>query len=237
VKKRENVKQILLNSIIFIYTFNFLLANNCIENINNKNNYSSAEDMYILGLMYKKGICVDKNMTKAFQYFQASNAKQYTFSKYELADMYYYGEGIKQDFKKAFNLYENILKTKILTGMIEVNLGYMYLNGEGIKKNITLAKEYYIKSSHKNNIYALYNLGLLNLSGLGGIKDIDKAIYYFQKAADKNYPDAQYKLAQTLIIKNKKLYMNKAIELLGKAVENGSNDAKLALDYLKTLKP
>lgn len=226
------MKQILLINIIFIVYLNFLDANPCINKIDEKK--LDAEELYILGLMYKKGICVEKNMKKSFQYFQSSHSEKYAFSIYELANMYYYGEGIKKDLKKAFYLYKSILINKVLEATVKTNIGYMYLKGEGVKKDVNLAKNYYLDASKFGNAYASYNLGLLYLSGLGVKKNIAKAIQYFQIASNKNYPDAQYKLAQALMIVNKEKYLNKALDLLKSASKNGSIDAKIALDYLKS---
>lgn len=53
--------------------------------------------------------------------------------------MYYSGEGIKQDYKKAKEWYEKATKQGHIKA--QYNLGVMYYSGEGVKQNYKKAKE------------------------------------------------------------------------------------------------
>ncbi|MCR6588090.1 tetratricopeptide repeat protein [Campylobacter insulaenigrae] len=64
------------------------------------------------------------------------------------------------------------------------NLGIMYANGSGIKKDNFKAVELYQKSCDLNDGLGCFNLGAMYAIGSGVRKDISKALEYFGKACD-----------------------------------------------------
>ena len=62
------------------------------------------------------------------------------------------------------------------------NLGYCYLYGLAIERNIDLAIAYFEIADSVGNVDALYKLGSIFQSDKWGYKDNERAIFYFQNA-------------------------------------------------------
>ncbi|MCV6609038.1 MAG: sel1 repeat family protein [Campylobacterales bacterium] len=71
-----------------------------------------------------------------------------------------------------------------------VMLGNLYINGEGVEKDITKAIEYYELAD--DNTHALYNLGYAYAS----LNDYKQAIYYYKRSGRKNNQMANYALGE-----------------------------------------
>ena len=72
-----------------------------------------------------------------------------------LAGMYYLGEGVVQDYAKAFEWYSK----SAVQGNAEAqfNLGKMYDKGRGVTQDYVKAFEWYDKSAAQGNAFAQYN--------------------------------------------------------------------------------
>ena len=55
--------------------------------------------------------------------------------------MYQYGQGVKQDYFKAFEWYQKAADQGY--ALAQYNLGLMYAKGQGVRQNYTKAKEYF----------------------------------------------------------------------------------------------
>ena len=58
--------------------------------------------------------------------------------------MYYNGQGLKQDYKKAFEWFEKAATQGVANA--QYNLGIMYDNGEGVRQDKKRAKEWFGKA-------------------------------------------------------------------------------------------
>ena len=65
-------------------------------------------------------------------------------SCHNLGLMYYEGQGVRQDYHKAAELYKKACDMK--DAMACNNLGALYGEGLGVKQNLTIAKQYYGKA-------------------------------------------------------------------------------------------
>ena len=73
----------------------------------------------------------------------------------------------------------------------QYNIGWMYLNGYGLRINDSLALEWWQKASEQGHSDASFSIGMLYSLGEGEVpKDSDKAIDYYLIAADENHEDA-----------------------------------------------
>ena len=111
-----------------------------------------------------------------------------------------------QDFEKELNS-ENteeqnaILKKLFLEAIdnevrAQYTIGTCYKYGEGVKKNLKKAKEWFEKASSQNYGEALTSLGLLYMNGEGVERDIVRAIRFWNIAATNGNPTAQYNIGQ-----------------------------------------
>ena len=85
------------------------------------------------------------------------------------------------------------------------NLGYCYLYGRAIERNIDLAIAYFEIAGSVGNIDALYKLGSIFQSDKWGYKDNERAIFYFQNAVFELIGSKEYDVAD---IKNKNFLLD-----------------------------
>ena len=72
------------------------------------------------------------------------------------------------------------------------NLGFLYQHGLGVKRNYSLALNWYTRSANQELAEAQHNLGMLIYLGHGVSQDFRLARRYFQKASDQNLGAASY---------------------------------------------
>ena len=151
---------------------------------------------------------------------------------YFLGWYYYYGEGVKKDYKKAVEYFKQ--SAKLANSNSYNDLGMMYADGEGVKKDPTKAFFYYSKAAELKNKYGLYNVARCYNFGIGVKKDINKAIRYYNLSGDLGYSHAYYNLS--VIYKDgegsiKKDY-DTAFDYLVKAAKMGNEKAKSVLSVI-----
>lgn len=76
----------------------------------------------------------------------------------------------------------------------QVDIGVMYIKGEGTSKDAAKAFEWFQKAAAQGNARAQYDLGLIYHHGEGVSKNAGKAMEWYQKAAAQGYANAQYNL-------------------------------------------
>ncbi|RXJ89488.1 hypothetical protein CRV01_08405 [Arcobacter sp. CECT 8983] len=141
-------------------------------------NYPSIN---LLGVFYKDGLGVKKDMQKAVRLFEKA-ARYDKYAANHLAN--YYRD--KKDYKSAMKYYEYAKSKGDASAQIE--LGILYEKGQGTKKDIEKALKYY-KDAFKNyrddsqKDIAAYNIGLIYHYGKGGMKkDLEKAKYWYSSS-------------------------------------------------------
>ena len=73
----------------------------------------------------------------------------------------------------------------------QTNLGYCYLNGEGVAKDSVQAVSWYRKAAEQGDRLAQSKLGYCYLKGEGVAKDAVQAVSWFRKAAEQGVASAQ----------------------------------------------
>ncbi len=134
----------------------------------------------------------------------------------------------KGEYEKAFAIWEAEAKEQNAQAM--VNIGLMYLRGEGVKKDAAEAKRWFEKAAEFENPSALYNLGLMYDNDIAAQKDEQKAQEYLHKAAQLGHDGANFKLAlQNLKDKTDKETLKKGFEHMIQAANLGHMMAKIQL--------
>jgi hypothetical protein len=77
----------------------------------------------------------------------------------------------------------------------QAQLGWLYDQGQGIRKSHQRAFYWYLKAAQGGHRVAQYNLNLCYLLGQGVQPDDKKAFYWIQRSAEAGYPDAFLALA------------------------------------------
>lgn len=142
----------------------------------------NGEAFYELGMRYYRGENVEKNFSKAFEYFEgAYNLENYRLSIPVLAEMYYYGRGTEKNYEQArkyCEMYENSITLFFL--------GEMYFYGKDVKIDYQKALYYYEKSLNlkdkTDDIY--YKLYLLYSGDYGIEEDKEKSKEYLNKVKE-----------------------------------------------------
>jgi hypothetical protein len=70
----------------------------------------------------------------------------------------------------------------------------MYVNGEGVEKDMNQAVELFKKAAEQGHVDAQNNLGAMYFTGEGVNRDEKEAIKWFEKAASQGNSDAQANL-------------------------------------------
>ncbi|MCG6938488.1 MAG: hypothetical protein LJE83_10010 [Gammaproteobacteria bacterium] len=84
----------------------------------------------------------------------------------------------------------------------QYNIGWMYMNGYGLRVNDRLALEWWQKASRQRHADASFSIGMLYSMGEGNIpKDANKAIDYYLLALEQGHEDA-ITVLQSMILRN-----------------------------------
>ncbi len=115
----------------------------------------------------------------------------------------------------------------------QLDLGWMYENGEGVAKDLAQAVRWYRKAADQGMDRAQYNLGVMYLAGEGLSKDPAEALSWFRKAAEQGHADAQINMGAMYysgigVAKDDA----QAAEWYRKAAEQGYGGAAYALGWM-----
>jgi TPR repeat protein len=153
--------------------------------------YNSDNDLpslwALVGLCYWNGVGVEKNLTKAFEYFKKSADKDLRLGLFLVGHSYLYGKGTEKNESLGITYLRDAAVMRQGSALALYDLGVCYENGIGVPKDSVNAFIYYNRAAQKGNINALVNLGRCYLYGIGVEKDCSKAVEPLEKAAEKGY--------------------------------------------------
>lgn len=148
---------------------------------------------YAIGNAYKDGRFAPKDLSKALESYEKGLADPKNTGCYNAAgEMYYYGNGVPQNYAKAVELFEvaHAHNNTWANGL----LGMCYLKGNGCEKDPYRAKELFLEVKSPTNIVN-YGLAMIYADGLGGEPvDVNKAVSHLQAAP--NYTPAKEMLTR-----------------------------------------
>jgi hypothetical protein len=149
-------------------------------------------------------------------------------SLFRLGVKYAKGDGVRQDYAKAFEAWTKAAEQG--HGAAQFNLGLMYSDGTGAVQDRAKAFEWYTKAANSGVADAQFNLGAMYARGESAPQDYAKAFDLWTKAAEQGYALAEYNLGL--------MYANgvgairddeKSIEWCRKAAEKGLAAAQFDL--------
>lgn len=106
----------------------------------------------------------------------------------ELAERYYKGDEVKQDYAQAAHWYKKLAESGILKA--QLTLGLMYIKGDGVEKNDAEAVRLLTLAAEQRLPMAQYLLGVANQEGHGVKQDPVKAYMWFEIAAAMDFQNA-----------------------------------------------
>ena len=74
------------------------------------------------------------------------------------------------------------------------SLALAYLSGQGMAKDLALARRWAEKSALQGHADGQYTLGSMYLAGRGVLQNFETAFKWFEKAAQQNHAESQYRL-------------------------------------------
>ena len=73
-------------------------------------------------------------------------------------------------------------------------LGTFYEKGLSVKRDVDIARRYYLQAAERGNAKAMHNLAVLDADGGGKGANYKSASQWFRKAADRGVADSQFNL-------------------------------------------
>ncbi|GBC07421.1 hypothetical protein RclHR1_07450009 [Rhizophagus clarus] len=149
--------------------------------------------MLNLTIYYEKGKGIEKNLEKAFYWYQKAAENGNVVAMDNLVICYYNGEGVEKNLEKAFYWCQKAAENGNENSM--GNLANCYKNGEGTEKNSEKSFYWYQKAAENGHVKAMDFLGICYENGEGTEKNLEKTFYWYQKAAENGYNKAMNNLA------------------------------------------
>ncbi len=221
---------------------------------------SMPEAQNRLGHSYRDGECVKKNLAEAKIWLEKAAENGNVRAVNEIADMYFWGDGVPKSLEKWFELNKRGATQKDAPteprASCEYNVGLAYENGWGVKQDMNEARAWYEKGAAGGNPHACNNLSIIYRYGKCGAVNLKLAESLRQKGVEngcwmacislgedyaygrngmaKNIPEAVrlFKKSIELCSKNNQT----ANYELGRIYEEGlagKVDTKLALQYYR----
>lgn len=152
----------------------------------------SNNAMYNIGLFYKNGEGVNRNIDLALDWFKRAGYLGNIDAIYNMIDYY---ENVNEDKMKALEWYH--IGACFDDDKLMFHIGNFYYNGSNlmIPKNINQALKWYNKSADKGNTNAMLHVGILHAKGINNEVNMKEAIKWFQKSADGGNSNAHAALA------------------------------------------
>ncbi len=115
-------------------------------------------------------------------------------AQFRLGRMYLNGDGVNQDYAKAFEWYQKSANQG--NNEAQTLMGHMYYDGKGVNQDYTKAFEWFQKAANQGQPLAQIFLGFMYYDGEGVRQDYAKAFEWFQKAANQGVNEAQSRLGK-----------------------------------------
>lgn len=192
--------------------------------------YTYAQNL--VGLFYYQGLYgLKSDMAEGVSWIRKSAESGYAEAQYNLANIYFSGEGVMQNSKEG----EKWLTSAATQGYTEAQqqLGIRYMMGKSLSKNIDTAKVWLHAAAEKGDVIAQFHLGILYQDG----GELDESQKWLELAAEQGYLDAKYALGVLYYYKRGgKTDKQKGISLWKEAAEAGSEVARNELKRIKKSK-
>jgi len=184
-------------------------------------------------MMYKYGFddYNQKRFLSAYKWFNKAAEKGHVAAQSIVGNMFYRGNGVKQDYPEAFKWFNKAAKQGFADA--QYWLGVSYYKGQGVKQNYSEAFKWFKKAAKQGRVNALYWLGISYYEGHGVKQNFSKALQRFNEAAKLKDIASQYILGSIYYSGNGvKQNYHEAFRWFKKASSLGSSDAQNMLGEL-----
>jgi|GEM_PF-1528350 len=107
---------------------------------------------------------------------------------FEKGCRFYFGKDVPVNYNKAYSYFKKSAKTGFAPA--QYNLGIMYLNQQGVEKDVQKAISYFMLASDQNYTNAQVQLGNLYFNGKELPKNLERALSFYRDACKNGHQDA-----------------------------------------------
>jgi len=206
----------------------------------NKLAQSDAEKQHALDLT-KKAAELGEASACTFVYYQymygspicTVDKEQAAWGTFVLGVSYENGHGVDKDPERAFALYMEAAKKKLIRAGYKVGMAYMW--GEGVEEDIPAAAYWFKQAANGGDDDAQVQLGMMFIYGHGVEENVDKGFNWLQLSAEQDNPIALRELGFLHESgKGVALSMSEATRLISKAASLGD---KKSIEWVDTNYP
>ena len=186
------------NSLVYIQMFKSMFKENHTPNTEEREEFlkytrmaadlGNADAQNELGVRYYKGEGVEKDHTKAAEWYRKAAEQGLAEAQYNLGLCYDKGEGVEKDHAKAAEWYRKAAEQGYADA--QYNLSLCYYNGQGVEKDYTKAAEWVRKAAEQGLAKAQFVLGNFYDNGEGVKKDYAEAVKWYRKSAEQGFQPA-----------------------------------------------
>ncbi|KPA18935.1 cobalamin biosynthesis protein CobT [Candidatus Magnetomorum sp. HK-1] len=185
-----------------------------------------------LGQMYLYGNGVQKNLEMAFEWTLRASQYDDPVAYCNLGLFYEEGLWVKQDFEQAYEWYKKAAEKGLPDAQAAV--GMYCLKGVGCQQNQKLGLQLLKEAANKGSLISYLNIGLYYKQE----REYATTIDWLLKAAEKGSAEAQYELADTILMANEDqipvgLTVNDARRWMKKAEIKGHPQAQKVMAELR----
>src|SRR5215218_362635 len=94
---------------------------------------------------------------------------------------YLLGNGVAKDEQRAFTLNVEAAQAEYADAVLA--MGWFYLNGAGVARDVERARKWYRDSAHRGDTWAMFSLGRIAYDE----RDYSDALIWFRRAADAGH--------------------------------------------------
>lgn len=148
----------------------------------------NPDDLFLLGYYYYSEGENDNNpetFAKAKQYFLDAEKLGSKDASYLLGELYYYGEGVEQDYPEAAKYYQKAADQGQAEALF--SLASLYMSGRGVEENQNKAIELYEAAANLNHPDSINVLAYTYENGTVGdiAPNREKALEWYQKGCEQ----------------------------------------------------
>jgi TPR repeat protein len=190
-------------------------------------NEGHAEAQDELGVRYRDGSGVDRNVDLAVGWFKKAAAQGLASAAFHLGESYANGIGTSQDVRLALQLY--LAAANRGHAQAQFSVGNAYAAGIGAVQDDPEAFRWFLKSASQDYAPAQLKVGLAYLQGHGVDQSDEQAFPWLERAAQHGLAEAQYWYGMRHPLGALEEDIAVAAKWFQKAAEQGYAPAQLAL--------
>lgn len=181
---------------------------------------------YLLGRSYDSGENgLEQNFNKALFWYKKGKELGDPRCIYGIGACYYFGDGVEQDKKQAYELFVKAYQPLLKLIEKEKNIpnkqafsmfclgAYYYFGFGDIEKDDNTAFKLIYDSAMKGHIAGIYDLGAnFYYNGVGTERDLEKSKFYLELASKYGLPRAIKKLQEYKTMYNNEINIHKKVK-------------------------